>query len=347
MPASARGAKPSILLVAIAACSAKHPPRDDAAPVAVMVPANTEPEPGSGAGRITFSPSHKPAKTAALGKHCTITGEPLVASCVGGPEGLALDAAGTLWVVSGAQVRRFARAEGADCRDEPAGEPVALPPVPTRAQAIDKGPVYMRSGGAAWHLLSSADAIYAYDYLGGMFRIDCGKAEPTCTEAFGYDSAVAMGGKLLVSRQGIERLAPGKPCKASSAKIDDKAQGALHVLGGKLHVATRDNLLVRYDGAPVASEAKPCSIGAVTACGDGTCIVDGNCRKLLQLGPDGAVARTIDHDKLFDPVPWSIPDAITRPDGTVVLLARNRDGHGQDATCEGALYELSPALFAH
>ena len=222
-------------------------------------------------------------------------------------------------------------------------------PVPTRAQAIDKGPVYMRSGGPAWHLLSSADAIYAYDYLGGMFRIDRGKSEPTCTEVFGYDSAVAIGGKLLVARQGIERLAPGKPCKASSAKIDDKAQGSLHVRRRQAprrharqpaHCATtarrsrRRRSRARSRRSPRAATARASS--TVTAA---------SCCSSAPMAPSRARSMTTSSSIR---VPWSIPDAITRADGTVVLLARNRDGHGPGRDVRGrALRAAARAVRAH
>ncbi len=332
------------MLVAIAACSAKHPAREDAAaPAVVAAPSDA----GSG-NSITFSVMKKRPPNTALGKRCTVAGEPLAGSCTGGPAGLALDAAGTLWVVSDKEVRRFTRQAGADCHYDPAGDPIALPPVATRAQPLEKGPVYMRSGGPAWHLLATADAIYAYDFLGGMFRIDRGKPEPVC-DVFGYDSAAALGGKIFIARQGIEQLALGKKCTAKSAKLDDELRGTLHVIAGKLHAATRDNQLVRFEGAqatPFGNLAKLCSVWAAFGCGDGVCVVDGNCRKIVQIGDDGVLVRALDQDALFEPVPWSIPDAITRPDGTAVLLARNRDGNGPDATCEGALYELPPALFA-
>lgn len=305
---------------------------------------------GEGGPRITFTIKPARAKGTALGKRCTIAGEPLVASCIGGPEGLALDTAGVLWVVSGTEVRRYRRADGADCRYEPAGEPVALPAENPRPQPLDKGPVYMRSGGAAWHLVAAPGAIYAHDYLGGMFRIDRGKAEPACVDVFGYESAAALGGKLLVARKGIEQLALGPKCKASPAKLGaPDLRGTLHVLGGVLHVATRDHALVRLDGTAsttLAADAKLCSVWTAFACGDGACLVDGNCRAILQLDADGKTLRKLEHDALFEPVPWSIPAAVTRADGTVVLLARLRDGHGAAETCEGALYELPPALFA-
>ena len=108
-------------------------------------------------------------------------------------------------------------------------------------------------------------------------------------------------------------------------------------------------MLVRFDGAQPATlaiDAKLCSVWAAFSCGDGACLVDGNCRAVLQLDADGKVVRKLEQDALFEPVPWSIPDAVTRPDGTVVVLARLREGHGADETCEGALYELPAALFA-
>jgi hypothetical protein len=332
------------MLLAIAACSSsKHPAREDAAPAPppVVAPADA----GSG-NSVTFSLTKKRPPNTALGKRCPIAGEPLAGDCVGGSEGLALDGKGVLWVTSGTTVRRYARTEG--CRYEPVGAPIELPAVDKRMQPMDKGPVYMRSGGPAWRLLRAGDAIYAYDYLGGMFRIDRDKPEPACLDVFGYDSAAFQGGKIYIARQGIEQLVLGKKCVAKSAKIDDKAHGKLATIGGKLYLASRDNALMRAEPGKLvdaAPTAKACSIWAATACGDGACMIDGNCKRVIQVG-EGDFMRMLDQDTLFEPVPWSIAAAETLLDGTVVVLARLREGHGETATCEGALYELPPALFA-
>jgi hypothetical protein len=336
------------LLVAIAACSSKQAPRD-AAPPPPPPPADaaaaTDAEATS--GKITFSVKPAHPKGTALGKRCAIDGEPLVGECSGGSEGLAIDAKNTLWVTSGASIRRYTRGEA--CHYVPDGVPFDLPPVDKRMQPLDKGPVYMRSGGPAWHLLRAGDAIYAYDYLGGMFRVDRGKPEPVCLDVFGYDSAAFLDGKIYIARQGIEELVPGKKCVAKSAKIDDKAHGKLAAIRGKLYLASRDNALMRaepkklVDAAPTA---KPCSIWATTACGDSdACMIDGNCKRVIQVG-DGDFERVLEQDSLFEPVPWSIVAAATWSDGAVVTLARVREGHGPEATCEGAIYELPPALFA-
>jgi hypothetical protein len=295
----------------------------------------------------------RPAKTT-LAKRCVLGGDPLVSDCVGGGEGIAFGTDGTLFVVDGQQVRRYQRAGGTECRFEPAGEPIALPPDNPRPH-----PVYMRSGGPAWHLAHGGDAIYAHDYLGGLFRIDRGKPEPTCDDVFGFKTVAALGKRLLVARNGIEELKPGATCKAVSAKLDDKARGDLYTAHDKLYLASGADL-ARYDGATptkLGEGTRICYVTGFTACGDGACAIDSNCMQLIQLGADGKVLRVLDDDKLFATRPWSLAEATTSDAGDVYVLARHRDKlagaasaasdkSGEKEICEAAIYELPAAAFA-
>lgn len=302
-------------------------------------------------GTIKITIGEPEKKGNALAKRCTLDGDPLVGECVGGGTGLAFDAKGTLYLVDGKQVRRYTRIDGdAGCHYAEAGEAIELPPDNPRPQSLN-GPVYMRSGGAAWHLVATEkrDAVYAHDFLGGLFRIDRGKPEAACVDVFGYDSVAARGKDLLIARKGIEKLALGKKCKASSAKIDDKARGKLVIAGGLLHVAHYDKL-TRYDGkkpTELGEGTRICSITGLAPCGDGgVCAIDNNCMQVIHFGSDGKVARVLDDDILFDTRPWSLADAATRADGSVFVYARHRDKTNGKEICEGAIYELPQALFA-
>lgn len=321
------------MLVAIAACS-KH---EDAPPAPTATAVEVAPPPPADAAdttagkfKITFQKARTPGSE--LGKRCTIAGDPLAVGCMGSVS-VALDGAGTLWVVSGKQVRRL---KGDGCAYTEAGAPVDLPADNPRPQPLGKGKVYMRSGGAEWKLLADGNKVYAYDYLGGMFRIDSGKAEPFC-DVFGYDSAVAIGGKIVVGREGAEELKPGKTC--TTVKRDDKLKGRVGVANGKLVEVSRDNAL-SIDGKALETDHL-CSTGPVFACGGGVCVVDGNCRGIVQADPP----RKLDYDQLFAPQPWSISGVVTKPDGTAIVGAVLREGQGDAATCEGAVFELPAAVF--
>lgn len=325
-------------MLLITACGSKH---DDQPPAPTATAVEVAPAPADAAAaaddkkpKLKFQFHELRPAGSELGKRCTVAGEPLAVACMGSVS-IALDAAGTLWTVSGKQVRRL---KGDGCAYADAGAAVDLPADNARPQALGKGKMYMRSGGAEWHLLADGNKVYAYDYLGGMFRIDSGKAEPFCLDVFGYSSAAIVGGKLLIAREGIEELHPGKTCKATPAG-DAKFHGHIAAVGGKLVQATRD--------FQVSSGDKPldtghlCSAGAMFACGGGVCVVDGNCQGIIQADPP----RKLEYDQLFAPRPWTIAAVVTKPDGTALVGATLREGQGEAATCEGALFELPAAVF--
>jgi hypothetical protein len=123
---------------------------------------------------------------------------------------------------------------------------------------------------------------------------------------------------------------------------------------------------VRYDGVtptklgtatPVelGKETRICHIAAMSACGDGACVLDSNCKQLVQLGADGKVLRAIDDDQLFQTRPWTLAALATNDGGDVYVLAKHRDTPGatsgaptasDKAICEAAIYEVPAAAFA-
>src|SRR5678816_4469945 len=123
-----------------------------------------------------------------------------------------------------------------------------------------------------------------------------------------------------------DRVIPGAKCKVKSAGIDDKQRDKLFVVHDTLFAGF--SKLVRYEGKKtddVAPDTRFCAIEAMTACGDGACVLDHNCPKLTQLAADHSVVREIDSDKLFDTPPYSLVTAATAPDGTVYMYALHRD----------------------
>lgn len=289
--------------------------------------------PSAGKLEISIVPPSAPAT--AFARRCTVGGAPLTAPCTGGSHGVALDRAGTLYVANEGAVHRFEIDHTDGCALAPAGEPIALPPDNPRPQVLGKGPVYMRSGGVAWALVPAPDAVYAHDFLVGLYRVDRGKPEPACTTEFGFRTFAWAGKRLLGLRKGVEQVTPGArgACKAKSAAIDDKAR-ALFAAAGRVYTQL-DDLGVRI-----------CAATAMTACGDGACIVDHNCPKLVQIAADGAVLRTLPAERLFEARPWSVDGAATGRDGTVYLYARHRDKVGDTHVCEAAVYAIPPAVFA-
>jgi hypothetical protein len=287
----------------------------------------------SSAGKITISIEPPKAPGSGFAKRCAIGGAPLATDCSGGSSGIAFDRAGTLYVTNAGALHRYTVEP--DCKLAPKGEPLALPANNPRPQVVGKGPVYMRSGGVAWDLVQTADAVYAHDFLVGLFRVDRDKVEAACTQEFGFRNYVKVGKRLLALRRGVEEVMLGKAgaCKAKSAGIDDKAR-SLFGARGKSYT-TFDDLGVRI-----------CHASAVTACGDGACILDHNCPGLTQLAADGKVVRQIDAYKLFDKRPYSVDGIATATDGAVYLYARHRDRiDGLDA-CEATVYMIPAAVFA-
>jgi hypothetical protein len=337
-----------LLTAAVAACGGKsdEPASSPPAPPPVAVDAPAPPTDADSHNRIAIAvtPPHMPG--IGLAKRCAIAGDPLVTDCGGGHGGLAFDGSGTLYVVAGGEVRRFRRADGRDCRFDPEPTSIPLPPPNRRPQRLDSGAIYLRSGGPDWRLVAGAGAVYASDFLGGLFRIDRGRSEPACPDVFGYDTVAALGRRLLIARAGIEQLSPGAHCTARSARIDDKAHGELYAVGDHLYLAANfGHALVRYDGTTAVKlvpDLRLCSTTGVVACGDGACVVDNNCMQVVQLAKSGELVRALPGDKLFDVRPYALSAAATGPGGAVYVLARHKDKD----TCEAAIYELPQAVFS-
>jgi hypothetical protein len=339
----------------VSACTKKREDKAEKPVEPVEKPAPADANPGSTAPPPDkpVAPPTKPAPATsqALAKRCIIGGDPLAGPCNSYDEGIAIGKDGQLYVAVGKQVYRYKRGEGTDCQLEPNGEPIQMPADNPRPQPLDKGPVYMRSGGSEWHLVRSGDAVYAHDFLGGLFRIDRGKPEPVC-DVFGYSSLAAFGKKLVIARQGFEELEPGKRCKPAKLGIDDKARGTVFAVRDKLYLANGKKL-TRYDGkTPVLllededKDKRVCFVTALAACGDGLCVLDQNCVKILQLDADGNVLRAIDDDQLFATRPFGMNELVTADSGAVYLRAKHRDSTNGKEICEAAIYELPPAVFA-
>jgi hypothetical protein len=365
MPSSARGLQPitriAMAIGILAGCGEDHQPpspstADPIAPPRPAVVVDAAAPDGAGApvadaessSTIQLSIEPRPAAGTGLAKRCALGGAPIASSCTSsGGGGVAVDVKGIVYIAEGDRVRRYQRADGDECRYEPMGEPIVLPAEPVRKQRVDK-PVHVRSGGPAWKLSRAGTAIYAGDFLAGLYRIDRGRAEAACVDEFGYDAVAQVGGKLLVAREGIERLTLGAKCTARAEGIDAKARGDAYAIGGTLWVAPRARAEVaRYDGKHrvVVAKEELCSVQAMAPCGDGACILDHNCMQIVQVGQDDAV-RVLETRALFDRRPWMLRAAAQRPDGGLLLLARHRDVSAETQNCEAALYELPASLFA-
>ena len=193
MPASATGPDPIIRWAVVIAlvCGCKDEPRkvpavaQVAADAAVAVDAAVAPDAAENPNKITISIAEPPSPEKAFAKRCTLAGDPLKTECMHAAS-IAVDRSGTLYVATGTKVQRYRRSGDEACRFDPTGAAIALPADVDRMQDID-GPIVMRSGGVEWGLRASRDAVYAYDFVGGLCRVDRGKAEPVCTDEEAHD----------------------------------------------------------------------------------------------------------------------------------------------------------------
>jgi hypothetical protein len=285
------------------------------------------------------------ASSNGVAQRCAIGGDPLKVDCAGTGPNLVLDADNRVYVVTGHAVRRLRRANAENCRYDPEGAPVELPERIERSQRLD-GPLALRTGGVQWQLTGGAHAVYAYDFLGGVYRVDRGKGEKVCTDVFGFSSLAELGGRLLVQRTGVEQLVLGAHCTARNAGYDDRISGTLLVARDHLYVATTRGL-ARYDGRTRVELAPHRmlvdSVGLVP-CGDGMCILDWS-GMITQVTLDGAVERELVGFQMFRAVPDKLLGLAAERDGTLLVLARNRDSTPGGAICEAALYELPAKIF--
>lgn len=327
----------------VSACSKDAPAPPPPPPVTVDAAVVAPPtDAAESANKITITVAKPKAPGSGFAKRCAIAGAPLATTCTGGSKGIAIDKAGLVYVANEKHLHRYKLVEA--CRLEPVGEPIELPPDNPRPQRID-GPVYMRSGGAAWQPLAAKGAVYVHDFLGGLFRVERDAVTPACTELFGFRSIVHVRGKFLGKRNGVEELALGKRGKCT-AKLHGKEKHRFELFAARDKLYTGFSELFGESGRIDLGKTRLCALTAMTACGDGACLLDHNCPKLVQLGPDDAVLRELDADKLFDTRPYSLDDAVATADGHVLLYARHRDTVDAKATCEAAIYYVPAAAFA-
>ena len=349
-----RGMRWLVICIAIAGCKEeKARPAADPAPVAAPVAARAgdaeaAAEPGP---RITFSVKDPvPADVPRLAVRCRLAGDPLDVECSRGPS-VALDASGRVYATDRASVRRYdvvaATADGCElARDAGFGADGAmpLPDLAPAPQTLDGGPVYMTSGGAHWKVMAGAGAtMYLVEFLRGVHRIDRGKVEAVCPKLQGVGS-IAIRGKTTYADG--DKVALGGKCARVKTELAPRPSRLLAV-GDDLWGEAPGFEVVRYaaDGTAAVTLGtgdafEPggiCSVSGLAPCGDGICVVDGNCTKVTHFARDGSVVAVHDDDHLFVTRPYGLSGAAPGPDGSLWVSATHKDGD----RCEGALYRIA------
>lgn len=325
----------AVLALCAAACNKSDEPQPAPGPVAqpsialpskAAVPAVESDElRGSVGMKLPQATTAPPPEDVGSAIRCTLEPpiEP-VARDIHASRDLAVDADGAVYLVDGERgVRRYVPAGGEGCvlRADAAFGTAGLWPLPEVkpiGQKLD-GPVYMRSGGPKYSLARAGDgSIYAYDFLGGAYRVR-GKAKPErCGDVPGI-SGLAFVGKRMLAARGREVIVlevKGKTCKPGKTFTAALSPNALagDGDGDTLLLGGRDD---EYRVARVGSDGKPlwtagaddsfapsgmCSITAVARCGEAICVADGNCQKLLRFDPTtGAHLATTRYHDLFGP----------------------------------------------
>ncbi len=325
-----------------AAAAAPPAPTATATPVAPVAPAT-----------ITLAAPAASGGGPKVAQRCALDGAPL------GQHPALVTVDDAIYVSDGAAVRRYRRDGGGDgdgctlALDAGFGRAgqVAIPALEPKPQTLGKGPIYMQSGGADWKLGAAAGGVYAFDLLRGLYRVDRGRWEPACKDLQGLRALAGHGKSVTVWRDGVQALAL-RGCKLGETQT--KAVRALGAVGADLWIARDGKTLERRAAGESTASATItsgdsfapggfCSLTAVTACGDGVCVVDNNCMKIARFDRAGQFTRELDTGALFATRPYGLSGASTSAGGDLFLAATHREpGAGAG---EGAIYRIAAAEF--
>ncbi|MBP9088258.1 MAG: hypothetical protein KBG15_19200 [Kofleriaceae bacterium] len=308
------------------------------------------PDPDGAAGNaiaIALPNTNKKSPSTAL--RCAIEGAPLSAEHV---LSLAMSNDGHLYISDDLGFRRYQPTFEGGCKlklDRAYGRNglLAAPPDQPTSQSLE-GPVVLRSGGPTWRLTSDGKkAIYAFDFLLGVYRIDGNRTTAVCPNLKGIDSLVTVGGITYVGGGQVQRVNLRSKCSTSDGKA---GQGTLYSVADQLWFKSNQDskTLVALDasGQRTAVQIKStnsfapggfCFASAVTRCSDKICVVDNNCKKIEIYNHDGSFAAEL-NDRLFDRVPYGLPTGTSAGAAGLWLAATYHEGD----TYEGAVF-LVPA----
>ena len=276
---------------------------------------------------------------------CAIEGDPLSAKNV---LSLAMSDDGRLYISDDIGFRRYQPVFDRGCTlklDRDFGRNGLLaPPVdkPT-AQSLD-GPVAFRSGGPTWSLASDGKkAIYAFDFLLGVYRIDGNRTTAVCPNLKSVRSIAAAHRNTYVGGGQVYNVNLRNKCattelKAGSGTIynvadqlwfksdrDSKTIIALDTGGQRTEVSIKSTNSFAPGGF--------CYASAVTRCGDKICVIDNNCKKVEIYNQDGSFAAEL-KDRLFDRDPYGLPMGTSAGAAGLWLAATYHEAD----TYEGAVF---------
>ncbi len=280
---------------------------------------------------------------------CAIEGDPLSAKNV---LSLAMSDDGRLYISDDVGFRRYQPVFDHGCKlklDRGYGRNGLLAPPADKptAQSID-GPVAFRSGGPAWRLTSDGKkAIYAFDFLLGVYRIDGNRTVAVCPNLKGVRSIAAASSNTYVGGGQVYNVNLRNKCATTELKA---GSGTIYSVAENLWFKSDQdsNTLIALDTRGQRTEVSIkstdsfapggfCYASAVTRCGDKICVVDNNCKKVEIYNQDGSFAAEL-KDRLFDRDPYGLPMGTSAGAAGLWLAATY---HEADAY-EGAVF-LVPA----
>ncbi len=258
-------------------------------------------------------------------------------------------------------VRRFTGASGPACRLEldksfGAGGLVAFPAAKPTGQSLGKGTLTLSSGGPSYKLaVSPTGEVVVFDFTRGVHRIAGPGPRVSCPERRGViDVLFAQGRMYTAGFTNVHRMTMSKGCPQETVSLSTKDMtiSRIGVWGKRMIVAgsakTRRGKIVRLMEAekvalqlgnkdPFAPDGM-CWVSGAARCGDGLCVLDGNCRTLKRFDADGTLRGSMKLGALLDRGLYASHDLHRDPEGALWLALSQRDS--KTDTCTLRTYRL-------
>lgn len=278
---------------------------------------------------------------------CAIEGDPLSAKDV---LSLAMSDDGRLYISDDVGFRRYRPVFESGCKlklDRGYGQNGLLaPPADRPTPQTLNGTVAFRSGGPVWRLGSDGKkAIYAFDFLLGLYRIDGNRTAAVCPNMKGVDSIAIAHGATYVGGGQVRNVKLRSKCSTSDVSA---GRGTIYGIADQLWFKSGQDskTIIALDAKGARTELSIkstdsfapggfCYASAVTRCGDKICVVDNNCKKVEIYNQDGSFAAEL-KDRLFDRDPYGLPTGTSAGPAGLWLAATYHEGNNY----EGAIFQV-------